>query len=52
VEVGLVAADEGLAKYVFNGDSDEEIDALACRRTDGDTGVTFSKKGIVEYIDA
>jgi len=47
-----VAADEGLAQYVYNGDSDEEIDALAVRRTDGDSGVTFSKKGIVEYIEA
>jgi len=47
-----VAADEGLAQYVYNGDSDEEIDALAVRRTDGDSGVTFSKKGILAYIAA
>lgn len=43
--------DEGLAQYVFEGDSDEEIDELEIRKGQYDEGVTFSKRGIVEYIE-
>jgi hypothetical protein len=47
----LLAVDPDMKNYLFEGDSDEEIETMNCRRVPFDDGITFSKRGIVKYID-
>ena len=47
----LVLEDPDLAHYIFEGDSEEEIEELVVRKSIYDADIKQSKNGIMEYIE-
>jgi len=47
----LVLEDPDLAQYIFEGDSDEEIEELIVRKSPYDAEIKQSKNGVMQYIE-
>jgi len=47
----LVLEDPDLGHYIFEGDSEEEIEELVVRKSVYDADIKLSKNGIMEYIE-
>jgi hypothetical protein len=43
--------DPGMSKYLFEGDSDDEIEEMNSRRVPLDEGIKFSKRGIIDHME-